>query len=282
MKIVTKASGVQEEFNSEKFRRSLKRVGASDETIDRLARDIETRPDLTSTKAIYRYALGYLKQETPGVAARYAVKRALLDLGPAGFPFEKFVAEVFKAQNFSVQIDQVRQGFCVDHEIDVIAQTNHTHILVECKFHNHQQLKTDIKVVLYVKARFDDLMDALQRDNPADIANHEPWIVTNTKFTTEAIAYGECRRIHLLGWGYPLANSLPVLIDRYHLHPVTALTSLTSAQKAELIRRGCVLCKDMCVNEAMLRSMGLASRRIARAIKEVQHLCMQDQLKEHQ
>ena len=177
-----------------------------------------------------------------------------------------------------MQVDQVRHGFCVDHEIDVIAQKDHTHILMECKFHNSQQLKTDFKVVLYVKARFDDLMGALERDNPGDSANHEPWIVTNTKFTTEAIAYGECRSLHLLGWGYPLANSLPVLIDRYHLHPVTALTSLTYMQKAELIRRGCVLCKDMCVNEATLKSMGLESRRIARAIREVQQLRMQDQV----
>ncbi len=274
MKLITKMSGSKEEFNSEKFRRSLKRVGTSDQTIDRLAHEIERRPDLITTKAIYRFALGYLKHERPGVAARYALKRAILDLGPAGFPFERFIAELFKAQNFSTQVDQVRHGYCVDHEIDVIAQTNHTHILVECKFHNSQQLKTDIKVVLYVKARFDDLMAALERDNPDDMANHEPWIVTNTKFTTEAIAYGECRSIHLLGWGYPLTNSLPILIDRYRLHPVTALTSLTHAQKAELIRRGCVLCKDMCINAARLRSMGLESKRIERAITEVKELSL--------
>ena len=91
MKVITKVSGEKEEFNSEKFRRSLKRVGASDQIIDKLTDEVEQRPDLITTKAIYRYALAYFKQETPGIAARYATKRALLDLGPAGFPFENLL-----------------------------------------------------------------------------------------------------------------------------------------------------------------------------------------------
>lgn len=266
---VTKASGEQELFDISKFRRSLHRAGAPDSLIDQIAQEIETTKDLRTTKEIYRFALGYLRQETPGLAARYATKRALLDLGPAGFPFERFIAELYKAQGYSVMIDQVRRGFCVEHELDVIAFRNNHHLLIECKFHNSQQLKTDLKVVLAVKSRVDDLKKAVEVHGNGDKAFHEAWIVTNTKFTTQAIQYAECSGVQLLGWGYPLENSLAQLIDQYNLQPITALTTLNYHQKVELIRRGCVLCRDACVNTEMLQQLGLGPSRIEKIIKEV-------------
>lgn len=269
---VTKASGEQELFNIEKFRRSLRRVGASEEIISHIARDIEVRQDLRSTRDIYRYALGYLKQEPPGLAARYATKKALFELGPAGFPFERFVAELFKDQGYAIQLDQMRRGYCVEHEIDVIARTDHKHLIVECKFHNGQYLKTDVKAALALKARFDDLVHAAKQDR-ANTILYEPWLVTNTKFTTQAIQFGECAGIRLLGWGYPLENSLPALIDRHKLYPVTALTTLNYSQKAELIRQGCVLCKDMCVTRERLKAMGLGEKRVERVVQEAQQIC---------
>jgi hypothetical protein len=269
---ITKASGEQELFDIEKFRRSLHRAGAPDSLVDQIAHEIEQQEDLRTTKEIYRFALGYLKQETPGLAARYATKRALLDFGPAGFPFEKFIAELFKAQGYGVMLDQIRKGFCVEHELDVIAFRDNTHLLVECKFHNRQQLKTDLKVVLAVKSRVDDLKKAIEVQGNGDKSIHEAWIVTNTKFTFQAIQYAECAGIFLLGWGYPLENSLPQLIDRYGLHPVTALTNINYRQKAELIRRGCVLCRDVRNHEETLQQMGLGEQRIARIMREAQEV----------
>jgi hypothetical protein len=270
---VTKASGEQELFNMDKFRRSLHRSGAPDSLIDQIAKEVEQQEDLRSTKDIYSFALGYLKQETPGLAARYATKRALLDFGPAGFPFERFIAELYKAQGYEVMLDQVRKGFCVEHELDVIALRDHTHLLIECKFHNRQQLKSDLKVVLAVKSRFDDLKKAIEVHDNGDKAIHEAWLVTNTKFTFQAIQYAECAGIHLLGWGYPLENSLPQLIDRYGLHPVTALTNLNYAQKAELIRHGCVLCREVGANKEILEQMGFGQARIERIMREAAEVC---------
>lgn len=273
-KYITKVSGERELFNIEKFRRSLRRVHASDAMINRLEREVIKRRDLRSTKDIYQYALQFLKQEKPGIAARYAIKRALLDLGPAGFPFEQFIAELFKSQGYRVLLNQIRSGFCVSHELDIIAQKDHTQQLVECKFHNRQQLKSDVQVILAVKARFDDLEKLFKRNLANNGVVYNAWVVTNTKFTSVAIQYGECAGVRLLGWGYPRRASLPQLIDRYKLYPVTTLTSLNRAQKAELIRQHCVLCREDCLNPQLLRRLGLNEQRIERVLQEAHDVCM--------
>ena len=78
-------------------------------------------------------------------------------LGPTGFPFEQFVAEIFKAEAYSTITDQIVQGKCVEHEIDVVAWKEKELIMVEAKFHTDFNLKSDLKIVLYVKARYDDI-----------------------------------------------------------------------------------------------------------------------------
>jgi len=53
--------------------------------------------------------------------------------------------------------DQKVRGKLVEHEIDVVAWNEEKLIMVEAKFHNQLGVKTDLKVILYVKERFDDL-----------------------------------------------------------------------------------------------------------------------------
>ena len=93
---IRKSSGEKELFDIYKFRISLEKAGADEHLIDRLVCEIEQFPKLRSTKEIYGYALNVLQQEKPSVAARYNIKRAIMDLGPVGFPFEQFVAEIFQ------------------------------------------------------------------------------------------------------------------------------------------------------------------------------------------
>ena len=45
-----------------------------------------------------------------------------MDLGPTGYPFEDYVAEILKTEGYQTQVRQVLEGNCVSHEIDVIAQ----------------------------------------------------------------------------------------------------------------------------------------------------------------
>src|SRR3989338_5081017 len=146
---IVKTDGTREEFHGGKLLDSLTWAGASsgvrDKIVQHIAREIE---DGMSTSAIYRHAFELLhKFETP-VAARYSLKRAIADLGPSGFPFEKFVAEIFKANGYETLTDQIVDGHCIDHEIDVIAWNENKLIMAEAKFHNELGMKSDLKVAL--------------------------------------------------------------------------------------------------------------------------------------
>lgn len=272
-KMVIKASGKKEPFDIEKFRTSLKRAGAADKTIDTLAQDIKKMPELNTTQQIYYYALEQLKKESQPVAARYKVKEALRELGPSGFPFEKFVAQIFEYQGYKTQVGIFVEGFCVEHEVDVVAEKENKHYMIEAKFHSRQDMKTDVKVTLYVQARFEDVKKKWQQDPEHKKEFHQPWVATNTKFTTEAIRYATCVQMNLLGWGYPAQNNIAELVDRLGIHPITCLTSLTKKQQRQLIQDGFVLCKDVGKHINDLKKLGLSDYKIEQVKLEAEGVC---------
>ncbi len=254
---IQKASGEREPFNIKKFEHSLRKARASEEDIQKLAAAIVKLPDLKTTHDIYRYAYDYLRRENSSAAIRYNLKSALYELGPEGFNFEKFVAEIFKAQQYNVLLDQEIAGACVQHEIDLVL-TKESKTMVECKFHNVQGIKTDVKVALYIKARFDDVKPTAHFD--------QALLVTNTKFTAEAIAYAQCVQLNLLGWSYPEQKGIGELIDIYALHPITSLSSLTTRQKRDLINQGVLLCKE--VHASHLSKLGMHSEQIDQILEQ--------------
>lgn len=268
---VKKASGEKELFDPEKFKTSLRRAGANQEIIDEIIQELEKQPAMRSTKKIYRFAHDYLESHKPALAARYSIKHALFDLGPAGYPFEQFIGHLFERQGYKVTTNKLMSGFCVEHEIDVLAIKDSMQYIIECKFHQRQNYKSDIKIPLYVKARFDDIIEALSQKKTS--IPFQPYIVTNTKFTTEAIKFAECRNIKLLDWSYPYGESLPVLIDKYKLHPITALSSLSQNQKSALIKQGVILCKDAAKHQQVFSRIGLSAQKARKIIAEAQEVC---------
>ena len=70
---------------------------------------------------------------------------------------EKYIAKIFQAWGYETLTDQTILGNCVSHEIDIIAWNNEKLIMVEAKFHNELGTKSDVKIALYIKARFEDL-----------------------------------------------------------------------------------------------------------------------------
>ena len=264
--LITKANGQQEPFVESKLRESLERAGAHEEAIKDIVRHIEAElSDGMTTAAIYRHAFALLKQRERPAAARYSLKRAVLDLGPTGFPFEEFIAEIFRAKGFDTKTQQTLEGACGRHEVDVLATKATRRIGCEAKFHNAPGLKSDMKVALYVRARFDDL------EGHTDI--NEPWLVTNTKFTGDAIEYGTCAGLTLVGWSYPRTGNLQDLIEETKVHPVTALTTIPKRVKKQLLEKKVVLCKTIQHDDTALRAAGLPSKVIDAVMQESQTLC---------
>ena len=267
---ITKASGEQEEFSFRKLHRSLRKAGATDRFINQIIAEVKhIKP--TSTQQIHEYAISRLAQENPPIAARYNLKRALMQLGPAGFPFERFVSKLLQGQGYDVEIGQEIDGSCVHHEVDVVATNKNEKCMVECKFHNSPGLKTDVKVMLYVRARFEDIAKKWEQEAPKRALH--AWVFSNTQFTIDAIQYATCIGMRLTGWGYPIGQSLAEMIDKQGMHPITALTKLNYAQKRTLIEQGLVLCKDIEQYRSDLSQLGFTQAQIETLCTEAHMVC---------
>jgi Holliday junction resolvase len=274
--LVTKASGEKVAFSPEKLRQSLRRSGADDIIIESVMKKVTPQlHDGISTKKIYRLAFSLLKKVSKPHAARYKLKQAIMEFGPSGFPFEKFITEVFKVQGYTARAGVIVAGECVNHEIDVIAEKGALYLMIECKFHNLPGIKSDVKIPLYIQARFQDVEKKRLQQSENNARSHQGWVVTNTKFTKDAIQYGACAGLHLLGWDYPKKRSLNKLIDAYGLHPLTSLTTLTKAEKQHLIDKGVVLCKEICESPRLLDSLRIAKTRANNILKDCRQLCHQ-------
>ncbi|MDD5152469.1 MAG: restriction endonuclease [Candidatus Pacebacteria bacterium] len=273
---VIKNSGEREPFSFEKLRRSLLRSGADTATVEMVVSDIT--PEIKNgmrTSAIYKHAFSLLKKTKYPVAIRYSLRRAVMELGPSGFPFEKYVAEILRRKGYAARTGVMLKGFCVSHEVDILMEKDNKHVFVECKFRNQPGAKVDIKVALYVHARFLDLTkghDLNEIDSPKI---HEGWLVTNTKLTADAIQYANCAGLTLIGWNYPEKGHLHDLILETGVHPLTFLTTLTTKEKADLLARGMVMCHDLKKNDSLLRTLGFSGERIKSIASEIDMVCQE-------
>lgn len=157
---VRKASGVTEPFSIAKLRSSLTKARASEEEINFILESLQPKLyEGITTKKIYSEAFRLLRQKSKHHAARYYLKKGIMELGPSGYPFEKFMSELFRHQGYSVVVGKILKGKCVDHEIDVIGEKGNEMILVECKYRNLAGIAVDVKTPLYIHARFDDVSE---------------------------------------------------------------------------------------------------------------------------
>jgi len=270
--LVTKMNGEREPFHAEKLYTSLVRSGAPKDIAERITREIaDELHEGDRTQDIYRKAFARLRKLERPVAARYSVKRALLDLGPSGYPFEDFLAEIFRARGYQPSNRRVVQGRCVEHEIDLIATRGDERLAAEVKFHNNSGLKSDIKVALYVHARFEDIKAGALPESDHDF--NTKMLITNTKFTGQAHIYGECVGLQMLSWDYPHKGNLRELIEETRVHPVSCITTLSGAHKRRLMDQGIVLCKQLKEHVPELSALGVSDATIDTLFKEVDHLC---------
>ncbi len=271
---IIKAGGYKELWDPKKVERSLYSAKADEATIAEVMKqlDLEVKDNM-STRDIYKLAFSILRKIHRPTAALYSLKTAIMELGPSGFPFERFFAEILKGEGYHTQVGVIVRGACVDHEVDVIAERDGERFLVEAKYHNSQSIKTDVKVVLYVHSRFLDIQAQVEKSAAGIGYYNQAWVITNTSFTTQAIQYGECIGLKMTGWNYPQGNTLQDLIERTQTHPITSLTTLTRGQKNILIEKGYVLCRNVIERPQLLTDLGIVKGRAETVISEAKYLC---------
>jgi len=273
MKIV-KHSGDIVEFNSDKLKKSLLKSGANALEVDSILHAIKKQMyEGIATKQIYKMAFSLLKKTANSHAARYNLREAIRLLGPAGFFFEKYIGRIFSSENYKTITNLTLQGKCVSHEIDVLVKKNEIIAMVECKYNAGRDVASDVKVPMYILSRFNDIKE---RNHPIfdrkDIVS-KCWIVTNNRFTADAITFAKCSGLSLLSWNYPEDNNLKTKNDSNSLYPVTCLTTLSIAEKDKLLILDIILVKEIINNSDCLNRIGLSPNRIKNVLKEASELC---------
>lgn len=271
---IIKSSGEKAKFSLDKLRNSLKHSGADHNLVAEIVAKV--RDELyegISTTEIYNRAYALLKKKKSVLASKYKLKKAIYELGPTGFPFERFVGAILEYSGYSTKVDVIMDGSCVTHEIDVVAQKNGKTTIVECKFHSEEGRNCNVKVPLYIHSRFNDVKNHWEQKKRQTQVLDQGWVVTNTRFTAHAIQYGTCAGLYLLSWDYPLEDGLKERIDRLALYPITVSTLLTKREKQFLLSRDVVLCRQLWKDKFFLDHLGISKIRKAKILEEIQQLC---------
>lgn len=267
---VLKSTGGKEQFSEEKLRNSIIRAGIPKQIENQVVSHIETKLyDNIPTSEIYRHIKEFLGSSSrPYSAAKYGLKQGIMELGPTGYPFEDFVAKVLKSDGYATDIRSILQGKCVTHEIDIIAKKENKKYMIEAKFHNGLGIRSDVHVSLYTKARFDDVSEKYNFD--------QAWLITNTKVTSDALAYALCVNMKVISWNYPEKESLRDLIEKSKLHPITVLTTLSQNEKQQLLNNHLVLSRDICQNPNVLSDLHLPKEKLEKVLAESNFVCSLD------
>lgn len=273
---VVKATGERETFQLSKLERSLSNAGAQPDIINSVIEELEESGLFTagmSTKKIYREAYRLLKQKSFRIAGRYKLKEALLELGPSGYPFEILISELYRTMGYKTKVGRIVKGECISHEIDVIAEKNNEYLMMECKFHNRQNHRCNVTIPLYVRSRFLDVKSSWIKQPELQQKNFSGWVVTNTRFTSDAAEYSKCIGLKLLSWNFPKDNGLKDLIGRTGLHPITCLSEIDKSEKQLLLKNNVVLARQICEDINVLLRLGIHNTRAERIHQEAIEIC---------
>ncbi|MDD2696954.1 MAG: hypothetical protein PHE52_02245 [Candidatus Pacebacteria bacterium] len=269
---VINSLGEREPFSLKKIYVSCRNSGLDDYSARRIVEEIkeEIYPGIT-TFEISRMIDGALRKEFPRSAIKFSLKGAIRRLGPAGFTFEKYVGEIFSRNGYQVRLNQHLFGFCnCQYEIDFLARKNDLIYVGECKYHNLPGERIDLRIALANHARFLDISKSpfFRSKKLKSI------LVTNTKFTSEAMKYSECVGVDMLGWKHPKKRGLEYLIEKQNLYPITILPSFKGYLTEIFAQKRKMLVLDLLESSAekLSRKLGVKEKEIEKLVKEAEIL----------
>ena len=272
MKIKNNAGEIVE-FEISKLENSLRNSGAGEQSLKRVLETILPKCfDGITTGELYRMAFEELKKISNSVAARYSLKKALLELGPAGFYFEQWIARVFQNIGYKTETGQLIKGHAVTHEADVIAKKDDKTYWVECKFRNAEDTKISVTTPMYVLSRIKDISNIQYNLFGTKTEFTAGWLITNTYFTKDSVAFSEYYGLRLLSWDYPKDKNIKSLVNQNALYPITCLTTLDGKQKQKLLEEKCVLAKELFNNQNLLNILELNDEKKSEVLKEAREL----------
>ncbi len=269
---IKKYSGEEVQFDQEKLIRSLIASGATREIALEVINEITSKLyEGISSRKIFRLAFQRLKNRSKATAARYNLKSGIMALGPAGFYFEKFIARIFELEGYQTRTNVFVEGNCISHELDVLIKKDNHVAMIECKFHGSYGIKSDVKVPMYILSRFNDVNKKGYKLFSLGDMISKCWLVTNNRFTTDALEFAICSGLSLMSWDYPEGESLRDRVNKFNVYPITCLTTLTMAEKEILLMEDVLTVYDLMHYQKAFSVLKLSQSRM----KNVKQECTQ-------
>lgn len=262
---IINSTGEKELFSSKKVYNAILRVSGEERIADKITKIIQEKiyPDIT-TFEIYKLIKENLAKEKKASSIKFDLKYAIKRFGPEGFIFEKFIKEIFQELGYKVGNNKIIKGKCISYEIDFIAKNKNLKYMGECKYRNSTGQRIDVNVVLKSFAVRDDI----KNNNP--FCSIETMIVTNEKYTENAIKYAKCKKIQLLGWKYPEEKGLERIIDENNFYPITILPSFNNSHLSLFARENILLVKKLTDEKInLLKNHNLNKEYLDKLKKEV-------------
>jgi hypothetical protein len=241
---VRKGDGTNQLYDRGKVLKTCEKLGSTRETAEVIADKIETKLyDGIKTEKILQMIFVLLYKHKPTINLLVHLKKALSLMNPVP-DFEQFVRNLMKNHGYYVTPNQIIRGKCVEHEIDAIAEKEGITYIVEVKHHVNYHTLTGLDTVRISRAVFEDITEGFEL-GLNDIKVDKAMVVSNTKFSGQALQYVECRGISHIGWNTPPGRDLPTMIEEKNLYPLTYLKGLDARTRRKLLSVGVIFVKDL-------------------------------------
>jgi len=256
---VIKFSGEIQSFKPNKIYATIREAGGTEKIARETIRKIERKKKkIMHSGEILSIVLKNLKKEA-GVSQRYNLKRSIMELGPAGFTFEKYFSQILRNYGYETQTNQKLRGKKIFHEVDIVTKREKKY-LIECKYHNDPGKSTRLHSAMYTYARVLDLKK---------YKFDSSWLVTNTKCSQDAVNYSIGVNQKVTSWNHPKKESLRELIQKENLFPVTILQSIRQSVKRKLIDKEILIIKEILLMKEKELLKYMSRRNVRKMLVEI-------------
>lgn len=269
---VTKANGFKQPYDREKIIQTCLRLGASREVAVQIEQQVAKRVyDGINTKKILQIIFTLIRKKKPAVKHLFDLRRGI-SLMVSKPEFEVFVRVLLAHSGFHVQPNAILRGLCGEHEVDALATKDGLTYLVEAKHHVNYHALTGLDESRIARAIIEDVTEGYAQ-GVTTIKIDRAMIVTNTRFSDHAIAYGRCRDILQIGWASPENFALRDTVQKYKLYPLSCLRGVSTDTRLRLVNAGIVLIRQLLAQDIryLERTTGLPHDTVSSLIEKAKH-----------
>jgi hypothetical protein len=246
--MVTKADGSRQQFDRNKIVATCMRMGATKQDAEEIAGKIESRVyDGMPTAKVLQMIFQFIHKYKPQASRLYDLRRGL-SLMNSKPEFEKFVQILLADIGFEVVPNKILKGKCIEHEVDAIARKDGVTYFVEAKHHYNYHAFTGLDESRIARAVLEDVSEGFNL-GLTDLKIDEAMIVTNTKYSEQAMQYGICRNILQIEWSTPADLALRDIILEKSLYPLSCIRGLKTDARLQLVDSGIILINQLVAEE---------------------------------